>query len=69
MSWQVMKKNLMFNVFIPTFAGRGGYHTEAPNVDKIDVKQVVRYARKRGRLGYDNVLICDYFMMARTMRC
>ncbi|MCD6529353.1 LLM class flavin-dependent oxidoreductase [Candidatus Bathyarchaeota archaeon] len=55
----------MFNVFIPTFAGRGGYHTEAPNVDKIDVKQVVRYAKECERLGYDSVLICDHFMYGK----
>jgi len=60
-----MKKNLMFNVFIPTFAGKGGYHTEAPNIGKIDAKQVIAYAKESERLGYDSVLVCDHFMYGK----
>ena len=56
---------LKFQIFIPTFSGKGGYHTEAPNCEVIDLSKIIDYSKKAEKLGYDAVYVCDHLMYGK----
>jgi alkanesulfonate monooxygenase SsuD/methylene tetrahydromethanopterin reductase-like flavin-dependent oxidoreductase (luciferase family) len=56
---------LKFQVFIPTFSGKGGYHTEAPNCETIDLSKIIDYSKKAEKLNYDAVYVCDHLMYGK----
>jgi alkanesulfonate monooxygenase SsuD/methylene tetrahydromethanopterin reductase-like flavin-dependent oxidoreductase (luciferase family) len=60
-----MQRNLRFGVMIPTFGGKGGHHTEAPNCDKPEADQITHYAKLCEKLGYDAIHVSDHFMFGK----
>ncbi|MEM2003180.1 MAG: LLM class flavin-dependent oxidoreductase [Nitrososphaerota archaeon] len=59
------KLKIRFQVFIPTFIGKGGYHTEAPNCSDVNFSDLINYCKKAEKLGYDAVYVCDHLMYGK----
>jgi alkanesulfonate monooxygenase SsuD/methylene tetrahydromethanopterin reductase-like flavin-dependent oxidoreductase (luciferase family) len=64
-SMSVDGRQVKIGVFIPTFAGAGGVHHDAPYYQRIDWPLTVDFAQTLERLGYDSLWICDHLMFGK----
>jgi len=56
---------IKFGVEIPTFAGGGGAHRDAPLYERIDYKTAKETALLAERTGYDSIWMADHFVLGR----